>query len=174
MKILVFSDIHGDIKAMEKMRTIVATERPDKIVICGDLFGWGIADKMYIADIIANLPSTVYILKGNNDSDDDQQIIGKPLQNSAIMHHFGRNLFFSHGHVYNSMRIPPVLQQGDVLVYGHRHIGALSTYNGLTVVNVPCLSRPRGGSSKGYVIMDEQGITLKELDGNTLDSVAYL
>lgn len=173
MKILVFSDIHGDSNAMKNMQTIVATERPDKTVICGDLFGWGVEDKMRIAEIIKNLPHTVYVLKGNNDSNYDEELIGKPFQNTAIMHHFGRNLFFSHGHVYNTAHIPSILNEGDVLVYGHTHIGRLFVQEGLTVVNVPSISRPRGGSDKGYVIMDEQGITLKDISGNILDTISY-
>lgn len=173
MKILVFSDVHGSVKALQQLVQCVHNEQPDKIVMCGDVFGWGADDKKRIADIFAGMPRPFYLIKGNNDSTEDEGVLGVSYMDKAIMHHFGRNLFFSHGHVYNTRRIPPILQYGDVLVYGHTHTGRLFNYCDLSVVNVPSVSRPRGCDS-GYAILDEEGMYVKDLLGKTLDFAPYI
>ena len=165
MKILVFADFHGSVNSLEKAIEISKREQPNKTVVCGDLFGW--SSPQQVAELVAKIEGVLYLIKGNNDFATAQSLLPCDMEDNAIMYHFGRTLFFTHGDRYNSMRIPPMLQENDVLVHGHTHVGHLQLYNGLYIANVGSLARPRNGLPS-YITIDEQGITLKQTDGSIL------
>ena len=164
MKILVFADFHGSVNSLQAAIEISKREQPNKTVVCGDLFGWN--NPTQVAELIQQLDGVLHLVKGNNDWATATSYLPFEMEDSAVMYHFDRTLFFTHGDRYNIMRIPPMLREGDVLVYGHTHVGRLQLYDGLYVANVGSLARPRDGAPS-YVTMDEQGITLKLHDGQT-------
>lgn len=170
MKILVFADFHGSENALQTAIEISRSEAPDKTVVCGDLFGWSSPER--VAELAQKLCGVLYLVKGNNDFATAQRFLPCEMEDSAIMYHFGRTLFFTHGDRYNGMRIPPMLKDGDVLVHGHTHVGRLRLYNGLFVVNVGSLARPRDGA-RSYMTIDEQGVTLKLADGEILQQLNW-
>ena len=170
MKILVFADFHGSIDSLNTAIEISKRERPDKTVVCGDLFGW--TRPQEVATLVQKLEGVLYLVKGNNDFATAQSYLPYAMEDSALMYHFGRKLFFTHGDRYNSMRIPPILTGGDVLVHGHTHVGRLQNYNGLFVCNVGSLARPRDGVPS-YMVLDEQGATLKQPDGEVLQHLNW-
>ena len=170
MKILVFADFHGSNNGLTQAIQISKREQPDKTVVCGDLFGWSSAQQ--VAELVSKLDGVLYLVKGNNDYATAQSFLPEQMEDSAIMYHFGRTLFFTHGDRYNSMRVLPMLKEGDVLVHGHTHIGNLRIYKGLYVANVGSLSRPRDGTPN-YMTIDEQGITLKLANGEILQQLNW-
>lgn len=170
MKILVFADFHGNIAALHRAVEISHTEKPNKTVVCGDIFGWSGA--MEVADELRQLDGVLYLVKGNNDWHTAEGLLPTELEDYALMYHFGRNLFFTHGDVYNAMRVPPVLGYGDVLVHGHTHCAGLTRRNGLYVLNVGSLARPRDGVPC-YMVLDESGAVLKSVDGSPLAQMAW-
>ena len=170
MKILVFADFHGSESALKTAIEICRRETPDKTVVCGDLFGWSSADK--VAELVQQFQGVLYLVKGNNDYATAQSFLPCPMEDNALMYHFQRTLFFTHGDRYNSMRIPPMLKEGDALVYGHTHVGRLQVYRGLYIANVGSLARPRDGAPS-YLIMDEQCITLKMDSGEILQQLNW-
>ncbi len=166
MKILHFSDVHGSVAAMESAVAISKREHPDKTVICGDLFGgWSSCEQ--ISRLLTQLDGVLYVLGGNNDGDYYDRFVPCGFEDNAVMYHFGRTLFFTHGHRYNGFRVPPVLQENDVLVFGHTHVNSIVKRNGLYVANVGSLARPRDGE-KSFLLLDEQGLTLKRPDGSVI------
>ena len=170
MKILVFADFHGNENALNTAIEISHREQPDKTVVCGDLFGWSSAER--VAELVQKLDGVLYLVKGNNDHQTAQSFLPCAMEDSALMYRFGRTLFFTHGDSYNSMRIPSMLKEGDVLVHGHTHVGRLRFYNGLYVANVGSLARPRDGAPS-YLTIDEQGITLKLANGENLQQLNW-
>ncbi len=170
MKILVFADFHGDVAALQQAADISERVQPQKTVICGDILGWG--DAVAVSAKLSLMQGVLYLVKGNNDWHMADELLPTPLEDSVLMRHFGRTLFFTHGDVYNPMRIPPILGFGDVLVYGHNHKGELFRQNGLYMCNVGSLARPRYGVPN-YLTLDEQGATLLSPDGETLCSLRW-
>lgn len=170
MKILVFADFHGSIDSLNKAIEISKRERPDKTVVCGDLFGW--TNPQEVATLVQDICGVPYLVKGNNDFSTAQSYLPCGMDDSAIMYHFNRKLFFTHGDRYNALRVPPILDEGDVLVHGHTHVGRLQKYNGLYVCNVGSLARPRDGVPN-YLVLDEQGATLKQVDGEVLQQIKW-
>ena len=94
------------------------------------------------------------------------------MDDYAIMYHFGRSLFFTHGHVYNKYRVPPVLHENDVLIYGHTHCALLQRFNGLYIANVGSVSRPRDGEPS-YLTLEDNGIILKRLNGEPISELPW-
>lgn len=170
MKIAVFSDIHGSVSGMNAVLHIVKSEKPQKVVFCGDLFG-GWTDNTQIANAAQNIDSTLYFVKGNNDRFDAQLIDGG-MEENVLMYHFGRTLFFTHGDRYNGWNIPPVLQNNDAIIFGHTHVSSLTERNGLFVLNVGSVARSRDGIPC-YLVLDENGATLRKLNGETVYSLPW-
>ncbi len=165
MKIVVFADLHNSCCAMDAVRRIVAVEKPQKIVFCGDLFG-GYGDCKAIAEVAQSLDGTLYFVRGNNDWCGERFLNGG-MDDYVVMYHFGRTLFFTHGDRYDRYRPPVLLKEGDVLVYGHTHRALLQRYNGLYVANVGSMALPRDGTAC-YAVLDESGVFFKNLEGNVL------
>lgn len=165
MKIAVFADLHNSMAAMDEVEKVVATEHPNKIVFCGDLFG-GFGDSKVLAERAQALDCTLYFVRGNNDYC-GERFLNDGMEDYVVMYHFGRTLFFTHGDRYDKYRPPVWLKNGDVLVYGHTHRSLLQRYNGLFVLNVGSVAQPRDGKSC-YAILDESGIVLKNLDGTEI------
>ncbi len=60
----VFSDVHGNLQALEKVRERILREKPDRIVCLGDLVGYG-ANPNEVAEIVRDMAEIV--LAGNHD-----------------------------------------------------------------------------------------------------------
>lgn len=170
MKIAVFADLHNSRSGMDEVSQIVAREKPQKIVFCGDLFG-GHGDCKAIAEAAQSLDGTLYFVHGNNDWSGERFLNGG-MEDYVVMYHFGRTLFFTHGDRYDKYRPPVLLKDGDVLVYGHTHMALLQRHNGLYVVNVGSMALPRDGTAC-YALLDEGGIELKRLDGTVLTKLPF-
>lgn len=173
MEILVFSDIHGSVSGMETVLQIISREQPNKVVICGDLFGGWTSSQREIAGLVSQIDAVTYLVRGNNDRDSDIALLPYGMEDNAVMYHFNRTLFFTHGHVYNKYRIPPVLKENDVLVYGHTHCALLQEHNGLFIANVGSISRPRDGVPS-YLTIEQRGITLKDINGKEIMTLPWL
>lgn len=170
MKILVFADFHGSLDSLRTAIAISKRESPDKTVVCGDLFGW--SQPQEVAELVGELHGVLYLVKGNNDFATAISMLPCEMDDSTIMYHFGRKLFFTHGDRYNALRVPPILEVGDALIHGHTHVGHLQQYNGLYVLNVGSLARPRDGVPS-YLTLDEQGATLKQVGGEILQQLKW-
>ena len=51
---------------------------------------------------------------------------------------------------------------------GHTHVGAIEKIGDKIIANPGSISKPRGGSCKSYIIIDEENIILKKLDGEII------
>lgn len=170
MKIIVFADIHGNFRAMQAVLQAALREKPQKTVFCGDLFG-GWRDNSQIAEMAQSLDGVLYFVKGNNDIWDERLIDGG-MEDNVPMYHFGRTLFFTHGDRYNGWRIPPVLQENDAIIFGHTHVSSLTKRNGLFVLNVGSVALPRD-DKPCYLVLDESGATLRDLNGQDLYTLPW-
>ena len=169
MKICVFSDFHGNLPAVKRALQIVQQLHPDKVVICGDYFGGWTSNERQVGETITEMGknSVLYLVRGNNDYRTDDVLLPTPPEDNAVMYHFGRTLYFTHGDRYNIWRIPPVLQKGDVLVHGHTHIGIVKRCNGIIVANVGSMGLPRDDVAN-FMVLDDSGITLYDTELNPL------
>ena len=78
----------------------------------------------------------------------------------------GKNVFFSHGHVYNIDNVPN--KEIQIMFYGHYHIGFIEEEDGIIFANPGSISLPKNSTEHSYIIFDENKITLKNVDGKII------
>ena len=83
----------------------------------------------------------------------------------------GVDFFFSHGHKYNIDNVPPV---GEVVVYGHFHTGFIKEEYGVIFANPGSISLPKNNTKHSYMIIDDQELILKDVEGNIIDRQNYV
>lgn len=180
MKIMIATDIHGSKFYAEKLIELFKNEKADKLILLGDLYYHGPRNpltKEYapleVSKILNGIKDKLEVVKGNCDSEVDEMISEFPFQNSVTINIGNRKAFFTHGHKYNIDNLPPDLNAGDVIFYGHFHINAMYEKDGITAINVSSLSLPMNNSESAYAILTENGISIKNLDSVEIMSKSF-
>ncbi len=177
MKYLVISDIHGSSYYANKINEIYEREKPDKIILLGDLYYHGPRNSlteeynpMKVAQILNQYKEIILCTKGNCDAEVDEKISEFKFENSIKLNINGVEFFFSHGHQYNMDHIPPV---GKVVVYGHFHTGFIEEQYGVIFANPGSISLPKNNTKHSYLMIEEEELILKDIDGNIMDRKHY-
>ena len=76
-------------------------------------------------------------------------------------------VFATHGHHHNENSLP-MLQEGDILLHGHTHIPVLEDRGVYMLANPGSVTLPKQNSVRGYLLLEEGALTLKDLD-NTVE-----
>ena len=174
MKILIISDIHGSYYYAKKIQEINEREKPEQIILLGDLYYHGPRndltekyDPMKVAGILNDLKDKIKAVRGNCDAEVDEMISDFKLESYIEMKVPGKNVFFSHGHIYNMDNIPN--KKVEIMFYGHFHIGFIQEENGIIFANPGSISLPKNNTEHSYIIFDENKITLKNVDGKIIE-----
>ncbi|MCQ2742794.1 MAG: phosphodiesterase [Bacilli bacterium] len=169
MKILVCSDTHGRIKAAKRLMEVIDVEKPDKIMHLGDYLYNGPRngvpedyDPMGVATLFNAHKEKMIGVEGNCDSRIDHMVLefDVPLRREETL--LGHKFYLEHGDFLPNPNI--VLKKGDVLVSGHTHLLLLEKEGDGVHLNPGSIGFPKGGNPASYAIIDEQGITIKNLD----------
>ena len=173
MKILIISDIHGSSYYANKIKEIYIKENADKIILLGDLYYHGPRNPltkeynpMEVSKIFNNLKDKIICIKGNCDAEVDEMISEFKFNESITLEINGLKFFFTHGHKYNIDNIPENI---DVLVYGHFHTGFIKEKNEVICLNSGSISLPKENTKHSYLIIDNNEIILKDIDGELID-----
>ena len=176
MKLLIISDIHGSSYYAKKIEEINEKEKPDKIVLLGDLYYHGPRNDltqeynpMEVAKILNSLKEKLIVVKGNCDAEVDEMISEFQFQENIEMEVNGYNVFFTHGHKYNMDKMPPIGIKIDIMIYGHFHTGFITEENGIIFANPGSISLPKANTKHSYLIFDENELILKDIDGSIID-----
>lgn len=176
MRLLVISDIHGSYYYAKKILEIEKREKPDKIILLGDLYYHGPRNDltqeynpMEVSKILNSLKDKLLVVKGNCDAEVDEMISEFPFEEYIEMNVNGYNIFLSHGHKYNIDNLPPLGIKIDIMMYGHFHVGFIKEKDGIVFANPGSISLPKENSKHSYLIFDDTKLTLKDLDGNVLE-----
>ena len=79
----------------------------------------------------------------------------------------GKMFYFTHGHKYNIEKIP--YEDFDVMMYGHIHQGFIEEKEGIVFANPGSISLPKGCSAHSYIVIEEDRIVLKDVEGEILE-----
>ena len=126
MRILVFSDSHGDLKLIKKI--ISEQNEVQNIIFCGDIED----DILRIKEMFPD--KTYHIVRGNNDYNPQF-----PLQ--IITEIATKKIMITHGHTYNvksslsDLVFVAKQNEVDIVVFGHTHIPYSNYDDGLYVLN---------------------------------------
>ena len=177
MKLVIASDIHGSAYWCRKLMEVVEQEQPDKLVLLGDLLYHGPRNDLprdyapkQVIPMLSALKDRILAVRGNCEAEVDQMVLTFPvLSDSCILWLDGRMIFATHGHVFNESTLPP-LRDGDILLHGHTHIPACRTHTEegaprYTYLNPGSVSIPKEGSSRGYILLEDDTVFFKTLEG---------
>lgn len=177
MKYLVVSDIHGSNYYTNKLKDIYSKESPDKLILLGDLYYHGPRNSlpieynpMEVSKTLNSLKDVILCTKGNCDAEVDEMISDFKFENSIKLTLNDTKFFFSHGHKYNIDNVP---EDVNIVVYGHFHTGFIKEQNDILFVNAGSLSLPKNDTKHSYLIIDDEKIHLKDIDGNLIEERTY-
>ncbi len=174
MKYFVASDIHGYPEFCEKILMAYDREQADRLILLGDLLYFGprnplgsTYDPKGVISLLNARKEDLLCVRGNCDSDVDQMVLEFPiLADYAILALGERLVYLTHGHVWNPSHLPP-LKKGDILLTGHTHVVACEELaGGILYLNPGSPTYPKQDTHRGYLILTEDQVTFKDLDGN--------
>lgn len=174
MKLLIVSDIHGSGYYADKIKKLVEEEKPDKLILLGDLYYHGPRNvltkeynPMHVCEILNSLKDIILCTKGNCDAEVDEMISEFKMEDEIEMVIENNVVMFTHGHKYNINNLPK--KNIDVLVYGHFHTGFIKCQDGILFLNPGSISLPKENTKHSYIIWNKNEILLKDVDGNVIE-----
>lgn len=175
MKIMVASDIHGSALYCRRMLERFDEEGADKLLLLGDLLYHGPRNPLpeeynpkAVAEMLNARKQQILCVRGNCDGEVDQMMLEFPIMaDYCILSVGSRMVFATHGHHHNENSLP-MLQEGDILLHGHTHIPVLEDRGAYMLANPGSVTLPKQESVRGYLLLEEGALTLKDLD-NTVE-----
>lgn len=172
MKWLIASDIHGSAQWCRRLLEAWDNEQADRLLLLGDVLYHGprndLPDQYAPKEVIAMLNARrerILCVRGNCEAEVDQMVLDFPvLADYAVLCEGNRLIYCTHGHVYNTGKLPP-LQEGDVLLHGHTHIPAWEDHGAYRYLNPGSVAIPKEGSWHGYMTLENGRFLWKDFDG---------
>ncbi len=180
MKIMVASDIHGSALYCRRMLERFDEEGADKLLLLGDLLYHGPRNPLpeeynpkAVAEMLNARKQQILCVRGNCDGEVDQMMLEFPIMaDYCILSVGSRMVFATHGHHHNENSLP-MLQEGDILLHGHTHIPVLEDRGAYMLANPGSVTLPKQNSVRGYLLLEEGALTLKDLD-NTVEQKLFI
>ena len=175
MKYLVFSDIHGSFYYAKIMESIIKKEKPNKIILLGDLYYHGPRNPLpveynpkEVANLLNQYQDKIIAIKGNCDAEVDQMISLFKIKNHLKLTINNKKVMFTHGHKYNIDNVPSDV---DVLVYGHFHTCFIKKTDDKIFINAGSITYPKDNTPHSYLIIDKNILTIKDIEGLSIDQI---
>ena len=181
MKLLIASDIHGDLDSAKSMFEAFEKERCDKILLLGDLLYHGPRNDLppsynpkAVIELLNDNKEKMLAVRGNCDTEVDQMVLKFPiLSDYCYLSLDGLSVFATHGHRFNTENLPP-LRHGEILLHGHTHVPKYEEFgNGNVYINPGSVSLPKEGHPRTYMVYESRSFHLKELNGKTVFTAKY-
>ncbi len=170
MKVMCISDIHGSIENLKRVIEILREENAEKLLILGDFSSYYHSSSDFeVAEILNNMAGSIIAVKGNCDNSYVDDLFHFGLGYLKTIEVNGIKVTLTHGHIYNRNNLPE--NCGDIFLSGHTHVGMIEKIGDRIIANPGSISKPRGGTKKSYLIIDEEKIELKTLGGELIKSV---
>lgn len=164
------SDVHGSIERLQECLKIFEIENADKLIFLGDTGAQvdrSSNDK--IAEILNGMKDKIQLIRGNCDTADFEELLEIKLLNMDNLYMNGIFVTITHGHNYNCYDLPSYC--GEIFIQGHTHVPMLQKSKDAILANPGSVTKPRGVDLRCYIIIDDENITLKTLDGKVVNSL---
>ena len=180
MKLVVASDIHGSALYCRKFLDCYKKENADKLILLGDILYHGPRNDLpeeyapkKVIEMLNDIKDEILCVRGNCDTEVDQMVLKFPLlADYAFLYWRDKMVFVTHGHNFNLKNLP-MLKKGDILLHGHTHIPACEKTDLCTYINPGSVSIPKENSAHSYIVITDDEIIFKDLDGNVYKKVSY-
>ena len=153
MKLLIASDIHGSAYWCRKLAELIEAERPDALVLLGDLLYHGPRNDLpreyapkQVIHMLSQYRDIIVAVRGNCEAEVDQMVLPFPcMADYAQILVDGVAMYLTHGHHQNPDSLPP-LPAGSVFLSGHTHVKLDEMRGGIRCLNPGSVSIPKDGS----------------------------
>ena len=176
MKLLIASDIHGDLESLELVLAAYENEGADKLLLLGDLLYHGPRNDLpptyapkRVIELLNAHKNDIIAVRGNCDTEVDQMVLEFPiLADYAYLLLDGISVFATHGHKYGASN-PPPLKEGEILLHGHTHVTACERLpSGNLYLNPGSAAIPKENTKRGYIIYSDRAFVAKSFDGTVI------
>lgn len=172
MKLMIASDLHGSALYCRKLLNAFASEKADRLLLLGDLLYHGPRndlpegyDPKAVIALLNPLADRLFCVRGNCDAEVDQMVLEFPILADYAVFSWGNRLIYAtHGHLFGEQN-PPRLRSGDILLCGHTHVPRCTEHALFTYWNPGSVSIPKEDSVRGYMLLEEEAVCWKDLDG---------
>ncbi len=181
MKILIASDIHGDLDSTEKMLAAYDTRGCDKLLLLGDILYHGPRNDLpetyapkRVIELLNERRHSILAVRGNCDTEVDQMVLSFPiLADYAYIAVDGLSVFATHGHKFNT-EAPPPLCEGEILLHGHTHVLKHEKFgNGCFYLNPGSVALPKEGNPRTYMVYEQRCFTTYDFLGNIVSEIKF-
>ena len=155
MKLIIASDIHGSAFWCRRLCDLIDTEKPDKLILLGDLLYHGPRNDLprdyapkQVIPMLSQYQDKIIAVRGNCEAEVDQMVLPFPcMADFSQLYADGMLLYLTHGHHHNPANLPPLPTDGNaIFLSGHTHIKIDETHNGIRCLNPGSVSIPKDGS----------------------------
>ena len=153
MKFVIASDIHGSAYWCSKLMELIEFEKPDKILLLGDLLYHGPRNDLprdyapkQVIPMLSQHQDKIIAVRGNCEAEVDQMVLPfSCMDDSALVCDGDTTFFMTHGHHASPDNLP-ALEEGSILLSGHTHVKLDEVRNGIRCINPGSVSIPKDGS----------------------------
>ena len=176
MKLLIASDIHGDIESAKILIEAFKRNECDRIVLLGDILYHGPRnnlpgryDPKEVITLLNEYKDKILAVRGNCDTEVDQMVLEFPmLADYAILSLDGLTVYATHGHNFNT-KTPPPLSSGDILLHGHTHVVRAEKFgNDNTYLNPGSITLPKENCPRSYIVYENRKFTFYDINGEII------
>lgn len=167
MKLMIVSDIHGNLDATRHIIDLFKQNNADKLIILGDIYqGYSLEDSSELMNLFSQMITKIYLIRGNCDSSYFIEASPVGMQQELKIEFGKRTIYFNHGH----KGMPCVeFKPKDIYCHGHTHIPKITLYHDIIICCPGSCSLPRGGSKASYMIITDNDITIYDLSNNIIN-----
>ena len=178
MKLMIASDIHGSAYYCRKMLDAYKREGADRLLLLGDILYHGPRNDLpkdynpkEVIAMLNPMKQELLCVRGNCDTEVDQMVLDFPVMADYALILYGeRNLYATHGHIYNENNLPP-LKNGDILIHGHTHVLKAEQMEGYILLNPGSVSIPKEGNPPTYAVLENGVFSIMDFEGNIVKSI---
>lgn len=163
MKAIIASDIHGNVLYLNKLEELIFKEKPDTIILLGDLLKYSFDEnKNEVIDILNKYKDRIVAVRGNCDSKIDEKLYEFDISSDYKEIYLDENKFIlTHGHL-NSWLIDII--KNNYVLQGHTHVYILEG----NYINPGSVGLPRQNKEHTCIIYENNKLRLINLDDFTV------
>ena len=171
MKFVIASDIHGSARWCRALMDLVEREKPDKLILLGDLLYHGPRNDLpeeyapkQVIPMLSRYAEKIIAVRGNCEAEVDQMVLPFPcMADYAEVLADGKTLYLTHGHRVSPENLPP-LPEGSVFLSGHTHVKRDEVIGGIRCLNPGSVSIPKDGSHS-CILYEDGAFSFRILEG---------
>ena len=171
MKFVIASDIHGSARWCRALMDLVDREKPDKLILLGDLLYHGPRNDLpeeyapkRVIPLLSAWAEKIIAVRGNCEAEVDQMVLPFPcMAGYAEVLADGKTLYLTHGHRASPENLPP-LPEGSVFLSGHTHVKRDEVIGGIRCLNPGSVSIPKDGSHS-CILYEDGAFSFRILEG---------